>query len=245
MSVNWIAAFNRLFVVIDRDGETYFSGNRFIQLAQEVSFDIPDYQTFIAQRQRQGKSTTRRNFFWDIIASFSEADKLAIFSLFIETLEPHAKEEITELKEFLFGSGSAVPTAAIPSKLSSAEKLSKSLSEIDNAINSGQHNRAVTLSYSCLEGLYKAYITKNTLDTSAPNDLLAMAKIVKNDILTKVKDSEPAPEQIINSIPTITNAIANSRNGFSESHFDQDAKKWLAIYARDLTNSIGRLLLHF
>jgi hypothetical protein len=72
-----------------------------------------------------------------------------------------------------------------------------------------------------------------------------MAKLVKNDILDKVKDGSQAPEQIINSIPTITNAIANSRNGFSESHFDQDAKIWLATYTRDLTNSIGRLLTHF
>ncbi len=53
------------------------------------------------------------------------------------------------------------------------------------------------------------------------------------------------PDQIVNSIPTITNAVANSRNGFSESHFNDDAHKWLALFARDLTNSVGRLLLHF
>ena len=53
------------------------------------------------------------------------------------------------------------------------------------------------------------------------------------------------PEEIVNTIPTLTNGIANSRNSFSESHFAKDANKWLAIYTRDLTNSIGRLLLHF
>ena len=37
----------------------------------------------------------------------------------------------------------------------------------------------------------------------------------------------------------------NSRNGFSESHFGDDSQRWLALFARDLTNSIGRLMLNF
>jgi len=245
MSINWISAYNRLFTVIDRAGETYYSGPSFIKMAQQVSFDIPDYQTYIDIRNRQGKSTTRRNFYWDIIQELTEDQKYQLFRIFIESLEPHAKEEMHGLKEFLFGGGTPVPRVNIPVDFWSSEKLTKSLADIDKAIESGQHNRAVTLTYSCLEGIYKAYLHKNIPDETPPNDLLAMAKLVKNDILTKVKGNTQAPEQIINSIPTITNAIANSRNGFSESHFDQDAQNWLSVYARDLTNSIGRLLLHF
>lgn len=245
MSINWISAFNRLFPILDRAGETYYSGPSFIKMAQQVTYDLPDYQTYIDIRNKQGKSTTRRNFYWDIINDLTEDQKYDLFRLFIESLESHAREEMNDLKEFIFGGGSPVPKANIPTDFSSSEKLSRSLTEIDKAIDSGQHNRAVTLTYSCLEGLYKAYIAKNIPDTSPPNDLLAMAKLVKKDILGKVRDTGQAPEQIINSIPTITNAIANSRNGFSESHFDQDAQNWLSVYARDLTNSIGRLLLHF
>ena len=245
MSINWISAFNRLFPVLDRGGETYYSGPNFIKMTQQVTYDIPDYQTYIDIRNKQGKSTTRRHFYWDIIESLTEDQKYDLFRLFIESLEPHAREEMNDLKEFVFGGGSPVPKANIPTDFSSSEKLTKSLAEIDKAIDSGQHNRAVTLTYSCLEGLYKAYLTKNMPESKPPNDLLAMAKLVKNDVLGKVRGSGQAPEQIINSIPTITNAIANSRNGFSESHFDQDAQNWLSVYARDLTNSIGRLLLHF
>jgi hypothetical protein len=245
MSINWISAFNRLFPIIDRGGDTYYSGPSFIKMVQKVTYDIPDYQTYIEQRKNQDKSTTRRNFYWDIIDSLTEDQKYDLFRLFIESLEPHAREEINELKEFLFGGGSPVPRANIPIDFSSSEKLSRSLTEIDKAIEAGQHSRAVTLTYSCLEGIYKVYLKKNIPGSVLPKDLLAMAKLVKNDILSKVRDGSQAPEQIINSIPTITNAIASSRNGFSESHFDQDAKNWLSVYARDLTNSIGRLLLHF
>ena len=245
MSINWISAFNRLFPIIDRGGETYCSGPSFIKMAQQVTYDLPDYQTYIDNRNKLGKSTTRRHFYWDIIDSLTENQKYDLFRLFIESLEPHAREEMNDLKEVIFGVGSPVPKANIRADFSSSEKLSRSLAEIDKAIESGQHNRAVTLSYSCLEGIYKAYLTKNMPESLSPNDLLAMAKLVKNDILGKVRDTNQAPEKIINSIPTITNAIANSRNGFSESHFDQDAQNWLSVYARDLTNSIGRLLSHF
>lgn len=54
-----------------------------------------------------------------------------------------------------------------------------------------------------------------------------------------------SPAEIVNAIPILTNAVASSRNSFSESHFADDAQKWLALFARDMTNSIGQLLLHF
>ena len=38
------------------------------------------------------------------------------------------------------------------------------------------------------------------------------------------------PEQMINLISTITNAVSNARNGFSESHFDRKSDKWLAEF---------------
>lgn len=52
-------------------------------------------------------------------------------------------------------------------------------------------------------------------------------------------------QEIVNAIATLTNAVANSRNGFSEPHFAGDSARWLALFARDMTNSIGRLLLNF
>ena len=245
MNLNWVAAYNRLFPILDRAGETYHSGPAFIRMAQQVDFQIPEYRTYIDLRNKQGKSTSRRDFYWDIIADLSEDKKYDLFKLFIDSIEPHAKDEMDDLRGFVFGNSSPVPKATIPTDLWSSEKLSRSLSDIDRAIESSNFSRAVTLTYTCLEGLYKAYCQKNIPDSSCLNDLIPLSRAVKNDVLSKVQVNSQAPEQIINTIPTVTNAIASSRNGFSESHFDQDAQRWLAVYARDLTNSIGRLLLHF
>lgn len=245
MSVNWITAYNRLFTIINTDGDYYYSGSAFIQVAQQVDDGIPSYNQFIQMRNQQGKSTSRKDFYWDIINSLEEPDKYQLFRIFIEALEPYVKEEIEGVRSVVFGGGSAVPTTVVPQNLWSSEKLNLSLQDIDKAIDAQQFNRAVTLAYTCLEGLYKAYVRENIPDQIHTTSLIPLSKLVKNDISEKLREKGSFPEEIVNSIPTITNAVANSRNSFSESHFSKDANKWLAIFARDLTNSIGRLLLHF
>ncbi|MCB5226908.1 hypothetical protein JAO78_008775 [Alishewanella sp. 16-MA] len=245
MSVNWITAYNRLFKIINAGGDCYYGGSAFIQMAQQVDDSIPNYNQFIQLRNQQGKSTSRKDFYWDIINGLEEPQKYQLFRLFIEALEPFVKDEIEGIRSVVFGGGSAVPTTIIPQNLWSSEKLNISLKDIDNAIDAQQFNRAVTLAYTCLEGLYKAYVRENIPDQANVTSLIPLSKLVKNDISAKLRAKGNFPEEIVNTLPTLTNGIANSRNSFSESHFDKDANKWLAIYARDLTNSIGRLLLHF
>ena len=96
-----------------------------------------------------------------------------------------------------------------------------------------------------LEGLYKAYVRKHVPEQAGLTDLMPLCKIVKHDISKKLQAQGPFPLEIVNAMPTLTNAIANSRNGFSESHFGDESQRWLALFARDLTNSIGRLMLNF
>jgi hypothetical protein len=245
MAVNWIAAFNRLFVLLNREGATYCSGPNFLRMAQQVDPGSPNYQQLLQLRQQQGKTTSRKDFYWDILQEFPEQYKYQLFRLFIDELELHAKDEVDAIRAIVFGGGHAVPTTVVPVDLWSSEKLNNSLRDIDHAIDAQQFNRATTLAYTCLEGLYKAYIHKHVPARSDLTDLMQLCKVVKDDITEKLKARGPFPEQIVNSIPTLTNAVSNSRNSFSESHFADDAHKWLALFARDMTNSIGRLLLHF
>ena len=246
MTLNWIAAYNRLFILLDRkDTPTYCSGPSFLRMAQQVDPGIPSYEQLIPMLTRQGKSTSRKSFYWEIVNGLPEQHKYQLFRLFIDELEPHAKDEVESIREIVFGGGRAVPTTVVPVDLWNSEKLNNNLKDIDHAIDAHQFNRAVTLAYSCLEGLYKTYVRKHSPQSANLNDLIQLCKVVKDDITEKLRNRGAFPEQIVNSIPTLTNAVANSRNGFSESHFADDSQKWLAMFARDLTNSVGRLLLHF
>lgn len=244
--INWIAAYNRLFPLMDKQGQpTYCSGPAFLRICQQVDMGTPSYEQLMVQRNREGKSTSRRSYYWDTIMAFTELQRLQLFRLFIDDLAPHAPNEVDAIRAIVFGGGFAVPTTIVPLDLWNSNKLNTSLHDIDRAIDAQQFNRATTLAYTCLEGLYKAYIRKYVPAKSDLTDLMQLCKVVKDDVTEKLKARGPYPEQIVNAIPTLTNAVANSRNGFSESHFADDSQKWLAIFARDLTNSVGRLLLHF
>ncbi|WP_417067112.1 hypothetical protein [Niveibacterium terrae] len=245
-SVNWIAAYNRLFILLDRrDTPTYHSGPSFLRMVQQVDPGSPSYEQLMPLRQRQGKSTSRKSFYWDIILELPEQQRFQLFRLFIDELQPHAKDEVDAIRAIVFGGGYAVPTTVVPVDLWNSEKLNNSLKCIDHAIDAHQYNRATTLSYTCLEGLYKTYVRKHVPEQAGLTDLLPLCKVVKDDICKKLQAQGPFPFEIVNAMPTLTNAIANSRNGFSESHFGDESQRWLAIFARDLTNSIGRLMLNF
>lgn len=245
-SVNWIAAYNRLFILLDkRDSPTYYSGPSFLRMVQQVDPGSSSYEQLMPLRNQQGKSTSRKSFYWDTILALPEQQRFQLFRLFIDELEPHAKDEIDAIRAIVFGGGYAVPTTVVPVDLWNSEKLNKSLKDIDQAIDAHQYNRATTLSYTCLEGLYKAYVRKHVPAQAALTDLMPLCKVVKDDISKRLQAQGPFPVEIVNAMPTLTNAIANSRNGFSESHFGDDSQRWLALFARDLTNSIGRLMLNF
>ncbi len=245
MAINWITAYNKLFNIINTEGNTYYSGPDFIQLAQQVDDTIPHYRQYLDLRNQNGFSTSRKDFYWDIIKALSDEKKYQLFRLFVENLETFDNDNVQNLKAYVFGDTSSVPTTVIPHNIWNSEKLNSSLAEIDKAIELQQFDRAVTLTYTCLEGLYKAYVNENIKEQSHTTDLMKLTKLVKNHISDKLKIEGSFPQEIVNSMSTITNAVASSRNEFSESHFDKDANKWLASYARDLTNSLGRLILHF
>jgi hypothetical protein len=244
--VNWIAAYNRLFALLDRkETPTYYSGGNFLRTVQQVDPGAPSYEQLISQRQSQGKSTSRKSYYWDVIQGLPEQQRFQLYRVFIDELHPHATDEVDAIRAIVFGGGYAVPTTVVPVDLWNSEKLNNSLKDIDHAIDAQQYNRATTLSYTCLEGLYKAYVRKHVPAQVGLTDLIQLCKAVKEDISRKLLAQGPFPVEIVNAMPTLTNAIANSRNGFSESHFGGDSQRWLALFARDLTNSIGRLLLSF
>ena len=53
------------------------------------------------------------------------------------------------------------------------------------------------------------------------------------------------PDQTLTLLSTVTNAVCNARNNFSDSHSGNRAEKWLAVYLRDNVNAIAKLLMNF
>ncbi|MGP4952434.1 hypothetical protein ACTXGO_09680 [Psychrobacter sp. T6-1] len=244
--MQWISAYNRLFNILNgTETPAYHSGSEFIKVVQNFDRGLPDYSLYIEERRRLNKSTSRKDFYWDILRDLEEPIRFQVFRAFIDIVEPHFPSEAQDLRAYLFGNGQPVPKAKIPNQQWSSDKLNSMLSKIDNAVDTSNYDYAMTLSYTCLEGLYKSYIRKHVPTSINVTDLIPLSKIVRDDINSKLSTKGNYPVQMVTSISTLTSAIANSRNSFSDSHFDKEANKWLATYSRDLVNSIGRLLLHF
>jgi hypothetical protein len=244
--MKWISAYSHLFNILDKSGTpAYHSGPAFIKVVQQFDHGLPGYSLYIKERNRLKQSTSRRDFYWDILQNLDEAVRFEVFRAFIDIVEPHFPVEAQGLRSYMFGHGNPVPQVTIPDHQWSSDKLNSMLSKIDNAIDTANYNNAMTLAYTCLEGLYKSYVHKNMPASRNITDLMPLSKLVRDDIDSKLLALGSYPTQMVTSITTLTSAIANSRNSFSDSHFDNDANKWLAIYSRDLINSIGRLLLHF
>lgn len=79
------------------------------------------------------------------------------------------------LRAIVFGGSYAVPVTVVPIDLWNSEKLNSSLRNIDHAIDAQHYNRATTLAYTCLEGLYKAYVRKHMPAKSDLYDLIPLS----------------------------------------------------------------------
>lgn len=250
-NINWLAAYNRLFEMINSGGDAYHSGPAFFSAIMPVDYSIPSYNQFIEERRALGKSTSRKDYFYESLMSLNEQKRIEAYQIFIDKLENSFPEKVEGLRnELNLSNDLVVPQpvmpVTIPSNIWNADKLNDYIERMDRAITEKDYNRTLTLAYSCLEGLYKAFVKKNIPGKSELNEVNPLAKEVRDYIKNQLdSEGKDYPEAIIALMGSVTNAISNARNKFSESHFNSEADEWLAEYARDNVNSIARLVLRF
>lgn len=193
------------------------------------------------------------NFFFfinDFLFTFQSWKKESLdLENVIEDLEllSAPKEILSKLNSQLNNYNSKpVENSTIEKHILNSKKLEKSILKMEESIKKKEYNLTLTYAYSCLEGIFKAYIYNNIDKNNKEIDLSKLSKKVKTHLIENFRENEiDYPEQILNLLGTITNAISNARNSFSESHFDNSSDEWLAEFAKDCVNSIGRLILKF
>ena len=73
-----------------------------------------------------------------------------------------------------------------------------------------------------------------------------MAVLIRNFIKGKLDTNGiNYPDQVLTLISTVTNAVCNARNNFSDSLSGNRAEKWVAVYLRDNVNSVVKMLMSF
>jgi hypothetical protein len=244
MTVNWARVFNQLWEVInpsDQARPTYFSGGRFITTVREVDPYFPAYAQYIDQRKSSNKSTSRKDYFYDILINLPESHRFEFVHRVLDTIQEYAPEKASEIRNELGGTA-GVPPVRITEAAWNSERLNRYLQEIEGRIAMANYDGALTLTYTCLEGFLKAFLREYLPESDIPNELIELAKAVRVHLRGSI---EQYPDEALAMVTHIAHMIDRSRNKFSESHFDQQAGRWLAVFARDLVNSEIRLLLHF
>jgi hypothetical protein len=120
--MNWIEIYNRLFELINVQGDasTYFSGPRFISTLKEFNQYHPDYTQYISLRNEQGKSTSRRIFYYDIIMELDENTRVDFINRILEMVEPFEKEKVIPIKALIKGEN---PTIKKPEQVTVKENV--------------------------------------------------------------------------------------------------------------------------
>lgn len=190
--MNWLAAFSRLFSILDKSGtDAYHSGPSFIKVIKKFDPGQADYSLYLDDRNRKGLSSSRKDFYWDILQGLDESLRYDIYRTFIDIVSPYFPKEADELKQYMFASGNPVPQVKVPGDNWSSVKLNETIKKIDNAIDISQFNHAMTLSYTCLEGLYKEYVHKNIPQSNHVSDLMPLCKLVRDDIEQQLTQAGP------------------------------------------------------
>ncbi len=239
--IDWVRAYNRLFEIIDTSGPTYHSGSGFISRVREVDPYFPSYSQYMESRKQSGKSTSRRDFYYDIFLELSEELRIQLLHRIIDDVEPHATDKAQALRALLGGLVLG-PTAEVSVDAWNAERLNRILRDIDDSIATNKFDRAVSLSYSCLEGYYKSFVRRRIPAAAGLSEVVALSREIKKFLATEYKDY---PDEVFNMVSHVSHAVDRARNQLSESHFEGEAARWLAVYVRDLVNTQIRLLLHF
>lgn len=87
-NINFVRQFNELFQKINIQGtEKYFSGSRFLSVIREFDSAYPNYTQYIDIRKAQGKSTSRKDYYYDILLEFEEDIRQEIINRIYEIID--------------------------------------------------------------------------------------------------------------------------------------------------------------
>ena len=96
--IDWTPAYKRLYKFLDG-----YTGSQFIKKVQEVDPDLLDYNDYIQKRRDEEKSTTKKDYFKDILLSYPDDIKHHLFEIFLENVGDGNLEEVKDIRTILKG----------------------------------------------------------------------------------------------------------------------------------------------
>jgi len=155
----WIEIYNRLFEAINNQGNqsTYISGPRFINILKEFSPYHPDYNQYLELRYQQGKSTSRKIFYYDILLEQTDAIKIKFVNRILSIIQPFDPIRANAVKTLLDGGKLINP---ITTRGDNTQKVFISYSWDDEEHQKWVFNLAEKLKAKNIEVIFDRYALK-------------------------------------------------------------------------------------
>lgn len=98
-----IELYNRLFELMNNqsDTATYFSGPRFMDTVRQFSPYFPTYHQYMEKRHKEGKSTTRKVYYFDILQELNEDVREKVVQRILEIIKPFESEKVLQIENII------------------------------------------------------------------------------------------------------------------------------------------------
>lgn len=118
---DWTAAYRRLYKFLDN-----YKGSQFIKIVQQVDPDLLDYNDYIEKRRNEDKSTTKKDYFKDILLSYPDDIKHHLFDIFLNPIEQTSPSEVKDIRTII-GGGKVDIRQAIYAKAVASKEIDENL----------------------------------------------------------------------------------------------------------------------
>jgi hypothetical protein len=239
---DWIAAYKRLYKFLDN-----YTGSQFIKAVQQTDPDLPDYMDFIEKRRKEEKSTTKRDYFKDILLSYSDDIKLYLFEQFLSDYKKSSPDEAKAIKIILNGGkvdiAKAIYANAVASKEIDETLIGDSLKGLE------AYPEAHKLYKQALNGFNSGTDERHILDDLRLSveyflrSILGNEKTLENQIpfLGKYQKDKGISSEISNTFQKLIEIFGKYQNNYVKHH---DKVKHSEIeFIFNLTNTFYRFLL--
>ena len=238
---NWTAAYNRLYPLLDN-----YTGSQFIRIVQETDPDLLSYKDYIGKRQQEDKSTTKRDYFKDIILSYDDDIKMHLFEVFLEKSEESNPAIVKEIRAILKGEKIVIKPISV--RVASKKELDETL--LDETLDGlGAFPDAKKLYDEALKAFRSGRTERHILDDLRLSiehflrTLLKNNKTLENQIafLGQYQKAKGISPEITNMFQKLIDLFAQYQNTYVKHHDKVKPSEIEFIF--NLTNTFYRFLL--
>lgn len=239
---DWTAAYKRLYKYLEG-----YTGSQFIKTVQQIDPDLLDYMDYVEKRRKEDKSTSKKDYFKDILLSYPDDIKHHLFEIFLRGVDKTNPEDTKDIRTILNGGKVDISKAVYAKAFASNEINEILISETLKGLEA--YTEAHKLYKQALTGFNSGTNERHILDDLRLSVEYFLRSILKNEktlenqisLLGQFQKEKGISSEISNTFIKLIDLFSKYQNTYVKHH---DKVKHSEIeFIFNLTNTFYRFLL--